>query len=131
MYAIRRDLKKGPTYGHWQISECKTRSKLGKAIAYIDGSKFSLLLNSCYLHNSVATATKIFKGAYRERCAWIVCESYEIVLNEKNLSYVQSCCAEVSYNPKKSPHYLCDGVNVDKTEHGLIQTINYQMYVCD
>jgi len=131
MFAIRRDLKKGPTYGHWQISECKTRSKLGKAIEYIDGTKYSLLLDECYLHNSVATAKRVHEGAYRERCGWIVCKSYKIVPNEENLSHVQACCPEVSYNPKKSPHYLCDGVNVDKTEHELIQTVNYQLYVCD
>jgi len=125
MIAIRRDLKKGKTFGYWQISECKTRSKLGRAVEYIDGTKYSLILKGCYLHNSVATAKKIHNGAYRERCAWIVCESYEII-PIKDIDGI-----EISYNPKKSPHYISNEVNIDKTEHELIQTINYKMYVCD
>ena len=126
MIAIRRDLKKGKTFGHWQISECKTRSKLGKAVEYIDGTKYSLILKDCYLHNSVATAKKIHDGAYRERCAWIVCQSYEVVPTTDNINGT-----EVTYNPKKSPHYMSNGVNIDKTEHSIIQTQNYKMYVCD
>ena len=119
MYAIRRDLKKGKTFGHWQISNCPTRSKLGKAIEYIDGEKFSLILKECYLHNSVATAKRIHSGAYRERCAWIVCDSYEVV-PIKDIKGI-----EVSYNPKNSPHYICEEENIDKTEHKIIQTQNY------
>tara|TARA_R110001592_G_C12893363_1_gene725891 strand:+ start:65 stop:442 length:378 start_codon:yes stop_codon:yes gene_type:complete len=125
MYAIRRDLKKGKTFGHWQISNCTTRSKLGKAIEYIDGTKYSLVLKNCYLHNSVATAKRIHNGAYRERCAWIVCDSYEIV-PIKDIEGI-----EVSYNPKNSPHYISDKKNIDKTKHNLITTQNYSIYVCD
>lgn len=125
MYAIRRDLKGGKTHGFWQISKCRIRSKLGKAIEYIDGKKYTLILKGCYLHNSVAAAKKIFEGADRERCAWIVCDSFEIV-PIKDIDGI-----EISYNPKKSPHYLCDDENVDKTEHDCITTKNYQMYVCD
>lgn len=135
MIAIRRDLKKGKTFGHWQVSECKTRSKLGKSIEYIDGTKYSLILKGCYLHNSVATAKKIHNGAYRERCAWIVCESYQVVpridiIKHRFLQKPPKINGtEVSYNPKKSPHYLCESVNVDKTKQNLIQTQNYKMYI--
>ena len=140
MIAIRRDLKKGKTFGYWQVSECKTRSKLGKAIEYIDGTKYSLILKGCYLHNSVATAKKIHNGAYRERCAWIVCQSYEVVPITKGFESISRLILtegikgnypEVTYNPKHSPHYISEKKNIDKTEHRIIQTQNYKMYVCD
>lgn len=126
MFGIRRNLKGGKTFGFWQVSTCKTRSKLGKEIEHIDGTKYSLVLKNCYLHNVVSRAKVVHGGAHRERCGWIVCDSYEIVPKiDKNEGLY------VSYDPKKSPHFLCDEENIDKTQHNLITTQNYSIYVCD
>jgi len=124
MYAIRRDLKKGSTYGHWQIRKCITRSKLGELVEYVDGDKNSIVMKECYLHNGVATSTKIFNGANKSRCAWIVCDSYEII---DQIDCVNDLI-EISFNPRVSPHYMCEGDNVDKTEVIEVITKGYKLW---
>ena len=124
MYAIRRDLKKGSTYGFWQIRKCITRSKLGELVGYVDGSKKSIVMYECYLHNSVATSTKIFKGANKSRCAWIVCDNYKIIDPISDTSRLP----EITFNPRVCPNYMCEGDNVDKTEIFEIVTKDYRLF---
>mgnify|MGYP003134386424 CR=1 FL=1 len=127
-YAIRRNL--GNKFkGFWQISECPTNSKIGKLIGFIDGTKQSIIMSECLLYNSLGTSEKIYKGrnldkkVHKERCAWIVCDSYEItdIINVNN-------DIEISFNPRKSPHFISEGKNVDKTKHEILFSSDYKIY---
>ena len=125
-YAIRRNL--GNKFkGFWQISECPTNSKIGKLIGFIDGTKQSIIMSECLLYNSLGTSKKIFEGqdkkVYKERCAWIVCESYEVtdIVGVNN-------DIEISFNPRKSPHFMCEEVNVDKQKFDILFSSDYKIY---
>ena len=78
----------------------------------------------CYLHNSVATSTKIFKGANKSRCAWIVCDNYKIIDPISDTSRLP----EITFNPRVCPNYMCEGDNVDKTEIFEIVTKDYRLF---
>jgi len=135
-YSIRRHLgrnkvllpsgEKKSVYGFFQIRECIGKTKLGKVIAYVDGTKNTIEMSECYLHNSLSRSQHIFDGrndgVYKERCAWIVAESYKITkLQEKT-------DVEVCFNPRICPHWTfmkipCDGTNFEK-----MISVNYKIY---
>ena len=128
-YAIRRNLGKGKYFGFWQISECPTNSKIGKLIGFIDGTKQSIIMSDCLLYNSLGTSKKIYNGrnldkkVHKERCAWIVCESYQItdIIGVNN-------DIEISFNPRKSPHFMCNEVNVDRQKFDVLFSNEYKIY---
>lgn len=123
-FKIRRNLAKGAEYGFLQISESDTNSKLGATIAMVDPSKYSIEMYDCILWNVKGTAQKIFEGAYKERCAWIVCDSFEVVDLVGPISD-----NELAYDPRLAPHWLDNDLNdVDKTSHEIIVSSGVQMY---
>ena len=127
-YAIRRDLKKGKTFGFLQVRECITNSKLGKEIALIDGKKYSLIMKECFLYNSLGTSTKIFEGrnlpkqVYKKPCAWIVCNSFEVV------DTLKPTLNEVTFNPRISPNFMLNDTNVNKTNHNILISSGCRIY---
>ena len=69
-------LGRGKHCGWWQVREYISNSKQGKIVEYIDPSKFTIILRTCYLYNKVVQAEKILNGAHKEPCAWICVGSY-------------------------------------------------------
>ena len=127
MFAIRRNLKKNAEFGWMQIHELKTKSsiKKGSEDIFIDPSKQCIKMHNCYLHNSFARASKIHAGEiYKERCAWVSCESFEIVDRVNPVSQ-----DEVSYNPRKSPTWMQGSNNVDKQEFDCLVTFGTQIFI--
>jgi len=118
MFGVRRNL--GPVKkGFLQIHQMDSRSKIksGSADILVDPSTHMIIMHGCYLHNSSVRSAKIHKGEiHKERCAWITCDSYEIV----SLESVQG--DEITYNPKVNPFFCLNGVNVDKQSFDLLVT---------
>ena len=135
MFAIRRNLKKNAQFGWMQIHELKTKSsiKKGSDDIFIDPTKQCIKMHNCYLHNSVARASKIHSGEiYKERCAWVSCESFEIVDRTSLVSEVDAknvMLAEVTYNPRKSPTWMQGSNNVDKQEFDCLVTFGTQIFI--
>lgn len=124
-YAIRRDLRKGKTNGHFQVRHCDSPKKLGDVIDYIDGTKFNIIMHNCLLYNNVNVSEKIFTGRYPKKrpCAWIVCEYFEIVEAEKISSN------KVTFNPRVRPNYILNGENVDNKEYKTLIQYNNNIYL--
>ena len=122
-YAIRIDLKKGRTFGFFQVRELITKSKLGKEITLIDPSEHTIIMHNCYLHNSASTSQKIYEGKmHKAVCAWVCFESYE-VLPKQNLQGT-----EISFSPRVKPYFECEKMNIDKTNVSKIFTNGKKLY---
>jgi len=134
-YAIRRHLgttkvmhegKKQSVKGFFQIRECEGNTKLGKVIGYIDGTKNTIEMSDCYLHNALSRSQHIYngrdKGVHKERCAWIVCADYSIT-ELKVKTDVQIC-----FNPRISPNWTFEKMNINNTKFENLFTNFYKIY---
>jgi hypothetical protein len=118
MFGVRRNLS-AIKKGFLQIHEMDSKSKIksGSQDILVDPSTHMIIMHGCYLHNSSTRAEKINKGEiHKERCAWITCNSLEIVA----LADIQG--DEISYNPKVNPFFSLNGNNVDKQEFAMLVT---------
>ena len=124
-FAFRIDLKRGKTFGFWQLRECPTNSKLGKELALINPNTHTIIMHNCMLYNSKGTTAKIFEGKmHKAVCAWIVCDSYEIVpIQDANGK------KEITFNPRVKPYFELNNTNVDKQKFNQITTCGKRMYV--
>ncbi len=108
-----------------QIHQAETKSKIkkGSQDIFVDPSKFSIKMQNCYIHNSVARSAKIHSGdIHKERCAWVACDSFEIV------ERVEVADGEVSFNPRVSPNFIHNGVSADKQTFSSLITLGTQIF---
>ena len=125
MYAVRRNLRKGEKFGWLQVHEAVGRGgiKKGSKDVFVNPAKHSLKMTNCYLHNSLARTSKIHLGMiHKERCAWIVCESFEIVKQESSTG------DEISFNPRIAPHFMLKGENVDGEKFTKLTTLGAKIF---
>jgi hypothetical protein len=119
MFTIRRHLARGKYFGYFQIRGHVTDSKQGEVIEYVNPNTHSIIFNSCRLHNKINQSTKIFNGAQKEPCAYIICTSYEVVEPIKIPGEL-----EVNFNPKLSPHWrMFSGRSIDLVDFALFTTL--------
>jgi hypothetical protein len=117
MFGIRRNLRAKESdgtikKGFIQIHELDSKSKIrsGSNDILIDPTKQMVVLTNCYLHNSSARSEKIHRGEiHKERCAWISCDSFEILPIDTSI-----VGQEITFNPKVNPFFALNGKNVDK-----------------
>jgi hypothetical protein len=113
MYRVRFHLGAGPNFRKWQTTDLSTRE-----VAYHDPEAVSLRLTGCRLRNRKATASKIHGGANKTVCAWIDCESVEVLP-----AAAPSGGSEVSYNPRVAPNWRdTQGNDVDGAGYDGIVT---------
>lgn len=113
MIRVRFHLAKGKNFKKWQVKYPDG------AVKFFTPEEVTIYMHGCKLRNQKGTAEKIFGGADKTVCAWIDCESIDIVMvpikNGIN-------CTEYSYNPRVKPYWVCDGDDVDMTEHDELFT---------
>jgi hypothetical protein len=132
MFGVRRNLRAkerdgSVKKGFMQIHEMDSKSKIksGSNDLLINPEEQMIIMYGCYLHNSASRAQKIFDGEiYKERCAWVTCESYEVVDID---AFDHS--GEITYNPKVSPFFDLDGENVDKQEFDIIVMADSRLFI--
>ena len=121
-FRVRFNLARGEkTYRLWQV-----RDEMGNPSHY-DPDKFKLVMTDCKLHNNRNAAENILDGGYRRVCGWIVCSSYEVVLMKEPM--VGTKDEHIMYNPKFTPYWVMNGVNMDGTTHELIYTSGRKIYI--
>ncbi len=115
---VRFHLGKGQHFMKWQIRD-------GKNVQYFNPDSVILMMKGCKLHNNISTAEKIFNGSDKTVCAWVECESVEVVnlnLNVESLECIQ-------YNPKISPHWRNHlNENIDNRFFGAIISQGKKLY---
>lgn len=112
-YRIRFHLGQGENYRKWQV---KTPS--GDTV-YHTPETTTLILHNARLINSKVTAQKITDGGHKKVCAWIECDNIQV---SKPLSSKKSYNNPVLYNPRITPHWVHNGVDVDCKTYGVLIT---------
>jgi hypothetical protein len=119
---VRFNLGKGVNYLKWKITY-----PTGE-VAYYNPTDVQLVMDNCELRNSKKTATKIFNGGEKVVCAWILCEKITII-TENFTQYDTICTHMVSYNPRVTPNWVCEGINVDGMSMQRLGTVDRQIWL--
>jgi len=115
---VRFNLGRGKNYMKWKI-----QSKSG--VEYHYPADVQLIMKGCQLKNNRKTAEKIFNGENKDVCAWVLCDSIDIKFDNFEKVWVKD---KLSYNPRKQPHWVWNGWDVDNKRIDEIITIDYGMY---
>jgi hypothetical protein len=127
MYRVRFHLGRGEHYQHWQVKNMETGH-----VMYFNPEKVTMMLGGCRLHNQANATAKIFEGAHKKPCAWVVCEGFNI---RPPLSEPQSGF-EIAFNPRKAKHWalLYTGTedphceDMDDYKYNTIYSVGRQLY---
>ncbi len=120
MYKVRFNLGRGANYKKWQIRDENNQP------THHDPSKVTLVMSMCKLHNNKRTAKKIFKGAHKTVCAWIECESVDVVYKEATIGTKDK---QIRYNPSIQPNWTLDEVDVDGTNYDILYSNDIKLYI--
>ena len=116
---VRFNLGRGKNYMKYKVQYAD------KSVEYFDPSENQLIMHKCKLSNSKKTAEKIFNGAGKSVCAYVLCESIVIKQNDfiKDEGYSKVC-----YNPRIAPNWVFEDSNADDKEFDQIINIDYSLY---
>lgn len=116
---VRFNLGAGKNFMKWKIE------RPNGEISYHSPEDVQLVMVGCVLKNQKTTALKIFQGANKTVCSWILCEGIEIVDGTaKNMSDSE----RVSYNPRISPNWIYKGEIADGMRFGKLVSLGNKVY---
>jgi hypothetical protein len=118
---VRFNLGKGKNFMKWKI-----QFPNGK-VEYYTPNEVQLVMSNCQLRNHTKTAQKIFEGGEKVVCAWVLCESIEILT--KDFKSYDTTSKRVKYNPRVQPNWLLDDEIVDKHYFNKIGSVDYGLYI--
>ena len=117
---VRFNLGKGKNYMKWKIW-----SKSG--VEYHSPTEVQLIMKGCQLKNNRKTAEKIFNGENKDVCAWVLCDSIEIITN--TFLQLDTYCHKIKYNPRVQPNWLLNGEVVDNEKFEIIGSVDSGLYI--
>ncbi len=118
-YKLRFHLGKGENYRHWQVTTPDGTRE------FYDPKEYIITMENARLYNNCKVAEQIYTGRNKTVCAWIVCDKLEV---RSLLSYLFSESPSsagktpLTYNPRKNPHWLENGKNVDFKKYSRLLT---------
>jgi len=117
---VRFNLGAGKNFMKWKIE------RPNGEISYHSPEEVRLVMTGCVLKNQRTTALKIFEGANKTVCSWILCDDVEIVdhvcLTNMNDS------ERVSYNPRVTPNWMFRGSVADGMRFGKLVSLGNKVY---
>lgn len=116
---VRFNLGKGKNYMKWKVEHPN-----GK-VEYHHPTEVQLVMTGCTMKNHRKTAQKIFDGADKTVCAWVLCESIRIRKEGFNSDNEN----RIRYNPRVQPNWVLNGRVVDGEEFDEIFSVDYGLYV--
>jgi hypothetical protein len=119
---VRFNLGAGKNFKKWKIERPN-----GGGISYHSPEDVQLIMSGCLLKNQETTALKIFDGANKTVCSWILCESIEIVANGVSPQLPNS--EMVSYNPRVSPNWIYRGSIADGMRFNKLVSSGNKVYL--
>ena len=122
---VRFNLGAGENYMKWKIDIPGEESR------YLDPQGVQLRMTGCTLRNSPATAAKIYAGANKSVCAWILCDEISILeaeLDSPSITQLKNF-VQLGYNPRVQPNWLCGGINVDGESYDKIVSTGKNLFV--
>lgn len=119
-YKVRFNLGRGKNYMKWKVQHPDG------TVEYHSPSEVQLLMHDCILKNHKKTAQKIYYGANKTVCAWVLCKSLAI----KRDGFIQADTVgeRVKYNPRVTPHWMLKGENVDGQALEKIFSVDFGLY---
>ena len=118
---VRFNLAKGINYMKWKVAFPN-----GETI-YFNPTEIQLVMINCELKNNKKLAEKIYNGAHKQVCAWIFCEQVKVNTHGFNQSDIKG--TKLSYNPRLTPNWNLNGINVDGMKYNRIESVDYGLYI--
>lgn len=118
---VRFNLGKGKNYMKWKVQHPDGSSQ------YYNPNEFQLVMSDCTFKNHKSTAQKIFDGAHKTVCAWILCK--DIVI--RSTDFIKDESRRVRYNPRVQPNWIFDGQIMDNDGAPKLHTIDYGVYITE
>ena len=128
-FKVRFHLGKGEHYRHFQVT------KPDGTREFYDPQFYILRMKNARLHNNCKVAQQIYGGRNKTVCSWIECEEVKV---ESPLSSLfgdhpkqdpDQPKSELKYNPRKNPHWLENGENVDFKKYSRLYTDENRVFV--
>lgn len=116
---VRFNLGAGPNYMKWKVEYPDGEVK------YLHPTDYQLIMHDCTLKNYKKTAQKIFDGAQKTVCAWVLCKEIEI----RTENFKPDNQNKIRYNPRVQPNWILDGVVVDGQKFDSIISVDYGLYI--
>lgn len=119
MYKIAFHLGRGVNFQKWQVKDVNNDA------VYVNPETHDIVMYDCKLHNQKGTSLRIFKGGEKQRCAWVECSRYDIVIKSDYTSDV-----EVRFNPRVCPTWIVNGISEqDGRKINTIKTNGRKLYI--
>jgi len=118
---VRFNLGAGKNFMKWKIERPDGN------VSYHSPKEVQLVMAGCVLKNQRSTALKIFQGANKTVCSWILCESIEIRV--PTISKINEL-DRVSYNPRVTPNWIFQGSVADGTRFNNLVSLDNKVYNC-
>lgn len=122
MYKVRFNLGRGKNYRTWQIA-LPSKEKI-----HFESKEVVLELKNPKLANSKKIAKKIFEGANKSVCSYIICE--DVVIHKVGTIGFDDIkqATEVRYNPRENPFWVENGEDVDGKQYKALFTLDRKVY---
>lgn len=122
-YKIRFHLARGKHYQHWQIRDMKT-----KEVHYIAPEACRINLLDCKLISNRSIAEKIYDGANKSVCGWILCRDCMVNMRSR---YDWVADDLLIYNPRYQPYWTdLAGNCLDGAEYDSLELIGKEVIKC-
>jgi hypothetical protein len=118
---VRFNLGRGKNYMKWKVEYPN------KVVEYLNPTEVQLVMKNCQLRNHKGVANKIFNGANKTVCAWVLCEQIEIVT--KDFKHYDILSRKLKYNPRVKPNWLLNEEIVDNHYFFDIGSVDYGLYI--
>jgi len=117
---VRFNLGAGKNFMKWKIE------RPNGSISYHSPEEVQLIMSGCVLKNQKTTALKIFEGANKTVCSWILCDGVEIINNPGLVEVNDS--ERVSYNPRVVPNWMFRGSIADGMRFNKLVSLGNKVY---
>jgi hypothetical protein len=116
---VRFNLGAGKNYQKWKVEG------LAAGVLYLDPEEVSIVMTNCSFRNHKGVAKKIFEGANKTVCAWILCDEILFVQPDK----LQETSQQAKYNPRTQPNWLLDGEIIDGQTRPRLHTVGRKIFI--
>lgn len=114
---VRFNLGRGKNYRKWKIEYPNSEPK------YLNPDEVNLIMEGCLLKNYKKTAQRIYEGANKTVCSWIICDN--VIINPPK-PHLEG--KTVSYNPRIKPHWVYDGNDADNFTFNTLISSGREIY---
>jgi hypothetical protein len=128
-FKVRFHLAQGEHYRHFQVTKPDGTREFYNPQFHI------LRMKNARLHNNCKVAEQIYKGRNKTVCSWIECDGVQVesplaaLFGDRPDNIAIDDRVELKYNPRKNPHWLENGKNVDSKSYNRLFTDTHRVFV--